>query len=196
MASKQGFPVSNTPFLDENGNVSQEWLIFFNAIYKQTVSPNAPAISFNFPATSGDTGQWLTSQGDGKATIWTGPLTKVGQLVNDEGYVNQDQLNRLNISGTSATAARQYVNSVTSNSVPLPDAVTGLAGTSVNLSRADHVHPFATKISLNGVTIQAGYGPPTGVIEPNASLYLNKTGGAGTRLYVSSGSVWTAVPGV
>jgi hypothetical protein len=48
---------------------------------------------------------------------------------------------------------------------------------------------------VGGPTITSGTGVPSGV-QPNGSIYLNTTGGSGTRLYFSHGAgTWVALAG-
>lgn len=69
--------------------------------------------------------------------------------------------------------------------VPLPDTGTGAVGVSPFYSRQDHVHP--------GGAVLNGSGVPAAGLGNNGDLYLNNTGGGGTRLYGKIAGAWVAV---
>lgn len=206
---KQGFPNLDTPFLDSNGSLTLTWFQFFASLWNRTggAAGNSSA-SFNYPASSGNPGQLLTSEGPASATIWTNPVTKTSEITNDSGYITSRDLAGYATQTDSQNAAAIYVTANESDDIPTPDSAFGAPGYSIKISRADHSHPlprnpvFSGTVSASefrsgsiGPTWTSGVGAPIGsaVI---GSLYSRTDGVTGATLYVYGSAGWKPVAGV
>lgn len=207
MAVRQGFPQLDSRVLDSNGNLSLTWLQFFTSLWQRTGSaPGNNSATFNYPDTNGNPNQVLTSAGSGNPAIWTNLLSKLSQFANDAGFITNAALAGLQSVAGAANQIAAYVGSQLSISIPAPDSTIGAVGILASLARADHSHPrevnptflgtvTASKLATGTATWTSGAGAPTST-QPNGSIYSNLSGATGSRLYVSNGTTWTAVPGV
>lgn len=173
MAIKQPFPgISATPFLNQDGTVSDIWNNFLLAMYNRTGGTQGnDSSTFNYPSDAGSSGQILTSSGSGVATIWKDQISKVSQLTNDSKFINIEA-----------------VFNIESDDTPQMDNGGGGSGTSTDISRADHVHPSDTsKVSLSqmGASISnPGYfSLPSGLIIGFGSSVITLSGTQGTINY-------------
>lgn len=225
MTVTQGFPTTGTQFVDENGNLSIPWYQFFVSLWNRTGSGTGNNSEvFPYPTTSGEPGQVLTSRGTA-AAVWTTLKTALSQFTNDVGFITDLALVPYSNTKQMNTAISTYVLSNESNTAPPAVSTKGVAGVSTQLARADHTHAqqaqgvfttvAATSMTmtsmratnfvgattfncgpvLSATTWTSGSGVPTGT-QPNGSLYTNASGTTGSRLYVSTGTAWTAVAGV
>lgn len=208
MPQPQVFPDLSTPVVSPStGVLSLEWARFFITLFSRTggaIGNNSS--SFNYPETSGNAGQVLTSAGLSKPSIWTTLATKLSQFVNDTGFITIDALQGFS---TPASVQGQIDDTNTLNlsrQLPPPDSTTGAVGNSTKVARADHSHPreksptYAGLVTAhafsNGAAWLSGDGAPSVVAVPG-SLYSRLDGGIGTHLYVSAGGgVWNPVAGV
>lgn len=209
LEAPQGFPGASTPVVDVNtGWVSISWLHFFLALWQRTGSSsgNVAAATFNYPTVSGNTGQVLTSQGAGAASIWTTIASKLSQLTNDVGYLTTANLTQYSTTSSTQATINSTITSREATTIPLPISTTGAVGSSASLARADHIHPRETAptytgkvtagtLAVGATTWTSGSIVPTAA-QPNGSIYTRSTGTTGNRLYVSNGVAWTAVVGV
>ena len=206
MATPQGFPL-DSPLIDpQTGTLSLAWFQFFAALWNRTGGATGnDSATFKYPQTAGDQGQVLTSEGSGNPTTWTTPVSKVSQLVNDAGYLTQNDVGDFTTTEQTNAAIQDYVITHESISMPVPDGI-GSPGFSTRIARADHQHPressptYAGTVTANAFRVRnatwtAGFGSPQ-FNQPNGSLYSRLDGTTGARLYVSDGSTWRAVAGV
>lgn len=205
----QGFPSLDTPLVDAtNGTLSLPWFQFLVTIWNRTGGPIGVAFAtlFNYPATTGDVGQVLTSEGHGNPTIWTTLFTKLSQFTNDAGFITTGAISDFITSDQAAGQTQDAIDARASNTLPLVDTPSGSIGISDHLSRADHSHPLphsetfggtvtASRFITGSVSWTSGSGTPSSIV-PTGSLYSNTSGGTGSRLYVSNGAGWNAVAGV
>lgn len=206
MANKQNFP-GDVALVDDQNMLTLPWLQWFLSIFARTGGTSGNnAATFNYPESAGNVGQVLTSAGTAKPTIWTTVLTKLSQFTNDAGFLTVNDLGGFSTPGSTQTQIQQFVLQTESNDTPFPDSTAGSAGSSTNLSRADHSHPRELspvfQISVAAPTVKAGIATwtsgtaaPTSTM-PAGSLYSRTTGTLGARLYVSSGAGWNPIPGV
>jgi hypothetical protein len=232
-AFRQGFPNLQTPLVDTTtGIVTPTWQFFLLNLFNRTGAESGTnGAYFLFPASTGATGQVLTSQGSSLNTIWTTPATKLSQLTNDAGFITNAALinfapinspsftgipqaptpvlhdvskniattefvsqNSLSLNSPSFTGTPQgpppiidnnslqlattaFVLGQESNTKPLANG-TASAGTSLRVTRSDHVHPLEVVSSIANpgkITYSSGliqiYGSL--VIQLNAGSYGN-----------------------
>lgn len=207
MAVSQGFPQLDSPLIDpQTGALSITWFQFFAALWNRTGGANGNnSQSFNYPDTAGSSGQVLTSEGIGVPTIWTTPVSRNSQLVNDAGFITIGDLGNFSTKDDTSSQISDSIVEAESTDMPVPDG-NGSPGFSTQISRADHQHPressptyvgvvTADRFRTHGVTWTAGSGAPS-TAQANGSLYSRTDGTTGNRLYVCDGSTWRAVAGV